>query len=152
MNENIIKNENENAAIPDAQFEVRPVVDITENADGVSLCFEVPGANSKTVDVEVRYGVLYVSAKSSLRRRERPIVYKRAFQLSDSVDVENISAKTEDGILTIVIPKSEKANVNKDSREQFEMRTHKRLIDILEASPKTVDALTHLDLPAGVDI
>ena len=32
------------------------------------------------------------------------------------------------------------------------MRTHKRLIDILEASPKTVDALTHLDLPAGVDI
>ncbi|MFY9665169.1 MAG: 30S ribosomal protein S10, partial [Candidatus Cybelea sp.] len=34
----------------------------------------------------------------------------------------------------------------------FEMRTHKRLIDILQASPKTMDALMHLDLPAGVDI
>ena len=40
----------------------------------------------------------------------------------------------------------------KDAREQFEMRTHKRLIDILMPSPKTVDALMHLDLPAGVDI
>lgn len=40
----------------------------------------------------------------------------------------------------------------KDSREQFEMRTHKRLIDILVPTPKTVDALQRLDLPAGVDI
>lgn len=40
----------------------------------------------------------------------------------------------------------------KDSREQFEIKTHKRLIDILEANPKTTDALMRLDLPAGVDI
>ncbi len=40
----------------------------------------------------------------------------------------------------------------KDSREQFEMRTHKRLIDILNPTPKTVDALMKLDLPAGVHI
>jgi small subunit ribosomal protein S10 len=40
----------------------------------------------------------------------------------------------------------------KDSREQFEIRTHKRLIDILNPSQKTVDALMKLDLPAGVDI
>ena len=40
----------------------------------------------------------------------------------------------------------------KDSREQFEMRTHKRLIDIIQPSAKTVDALMKLDLPAGVDI
>ena len=40
----------------------------------------------------------------------------------------------------------------KDSREQFEMRTHKRLIDILRPSNKTVDALTSLELPAGVEI
>ncbi|HHW99232.1 MAG TPA: 30S ribosomal protein S10, partial [Firmicutes bacterium] len=40
----------------------------------------------------------------------------------------------------------------KDIREQFEMRTHRRLIDILEPTPKTVDALMRLDLPAGVDI
>ena len=40
----------------------------------------------------------------------------------------------------------------KDSREQFEIKTHKRLIDILEANAKTTDALMRLDLPAGVDI
>ena len=40
----------------------------------------------------------------------------------------------------------------KDSREQFEMRTHKRLIDILSPSQKTVETLMRLDLPAGVDI
>ncbi len=41
---------------------------------------------------------------------------------------------------------------DKDSREQFEMRTHKRLIDIVEPSKETIDALQHLDLPSGVDI
>ena len=40
----------------------------------------------------------------------------------------------------------------KDSREQFERRTHKRLIDILDPSQKTVEALMSLDLPAGVEI
>ena len=43
-------------------------------------------------------------------------------------------------------------HIDKKSREQFEMRTHKRLLDILNPSPKTVDSLQRLDLPAGVDI
>ena len=42
--------------------------------------------------------------------------------------------------------------VHKDSREQFEIRVHKRLIDILNPTPKIINALTNLDLPAGVDI
>ncbi|MEK9132289.1 MAG: 30S ribosomal protein S10 [Patescibacteria group bacterium] len=42
--------------------------------------------------------------------------------------------------------------VHKNSREQFEMRTHNRLIDITDSTPKTIDALSHLSLPAGVDI
>ncbi len=41
---------------------------------------------------------------------------------------------------------------DKDSREHFEMRTHKRLIDIHQPTPKTVDSLMRLDVPAGVDI
>src|SRR3954466_4238936 len=48
-----------------------------------------------------------------------------------------------------VIPPPKK---EKDSREHFEMRVHKRLLDILEPSPKTVDSLQRLDLPAGVNI
>ena len=43
-------------------------------------------------------------------------------------------------------------HVNKKAREQFEMRTHKRLIDILEPTPKVVEALMKLELPAGVDV
>jgi small subunit ribosomal protein S10 len=55
---------------------------------------------------------------------------------------------TERSVYTIL----RSPHVNKDSREQFEMRTHKRLIDILDPNPKTIDALMHLDLPSGVDI
>ena len=42
--------------------------------------------------------------------------------------------------------------IDKKSREQFEMRTHKRLLDIFEWTPQTVDALTKLELPAGVEV
>jgi len=43
-------------------------------------------------------------------------------------------------------------NIDKDSREQFEIRTHKRLIDILQPNPKTIDALTQLNLASGVEV
>ena len=43
-------------------------------------------------------------------------------------------------------------HIDKKSREQFELRTHKRLIDIVDSRPQTIDALTKLDLPAGVDV
>ena len=59
-----------------------------------------------------------------------------------------IPLPTENQIYTIL----RSPHVNKDSREQFEMRTHKRLIDVLDPTSKTVDALTRLELPAGVDI
>lgn len=55
---------------------------------------------------------------------------------------------TEKNIFTIL----RSPHVNKDSREQFEMRTHKRLIDILDPTPGTVDSLMRIDLPSGVDI
>ena len=42
--------------------------------------------------------------------------------------------------------------IDKDSQEQFEIRTHKRLIDIIETTTKTIDALTGLDLPSGVEL
>jgi small subunit ribosomal protein S10 len=59
-----------------------------------------------------------------------------------------IPLPTEKNIYTILTA----PNGEKDIREQFEMRTHKRLIDILEPGSKTVEALMRLDLPAGVDI
>ena len=59
-----------------------------------------------------------------------------------------IPLPTEKEIVTIL----RSPHKYKDSREQFEMRTHKRLIDIYNAGSKTVEALTKLDPPAGVDI
>lgn len=59
-----------------------------------------------------------------------------------------IPLPTEKSITTIL----RSPHKHKDAREQFEIRVHKRLIDILSPTPKTVDALMRLDLPAGVDI
>ena len=60
----------------------------------------------------------------------------------------NFPETTEKEVVTIL----RAVHKYKDSREQFEMRTHKRLIDILRPSNKTVEALTGLELPAGVEI
>ena len=59
-----------------------------------------------------------------------------------------IPLPTEKEVFTII----RSPHKYKDSREQFERRTHKRLIDIIETTPKTMDALIHLEIPAGVDI
>jgi len=59
-----------------------------------------------------------------------------------------IPLPTEKQIITIL----RAVHKYKDSREQFEMRTHKRLIDIVNPTPQTVDSLMRLDLPSGVDI
>ena len=59
-----------------------------------------------------------------------------------------IPLPTERNLYTVI----RSPHKDKDSREEFEMRTHKRLIDILDPSSSTVDSLMRLDLPAGVDI
>ena len=59
-----------------------------------------------------------------------------------------IPLPTEKEIVTII----KSPHKHKDSREQFEMRTHKRLIDVLYPTQKTIESLTKLDLPAGVEI
>jgi small subunit ribosomal protein S10 len=59
-----------------------------------------------------------------------------------------IPLPTEKEIFTIL----RSPHVNKDSREQFERRTHKRLIDIVNPNEKTIDSLMHIELPSGVDV
>ncbi|WP_273384604.1 30S ribosomal protein S10 [Enorma phocaeensis] len=59
-----------------------------------------------------------------------------------------IPLPTERNLYTVI----RSPHKDKDSREQFEMRTHKRLIDIIDTTAATVDSLMRLDLPAGVDI
>ncbi|MEW6523278.1 MAG: 30S ribosomal protein S10 [Bacillota bacterium] len=89
-----------------------------------------------------------------LRAFDHQILDQSAMRIVDTAkrtgaDVSGpVPLPTEKSVYTILVA----PNGEKDIREQFEMRVHKRLIDILDPTPKTVDALMRLDLPAGVDI
>lgn len=97
-------------------------------------------------------------AKQKIRIRLKAFDHKILDQSAEKiVDTAKKTGATVSGPIPLPTEKSiytilRSPHVNKDSREQFEMRTHKRLIDISEPTPKTVDALMRLDLPAGVDI
>ena len=82
-----------------------------------------------------------------MAKQQKIRIRLKAYETGASVSGP-IPLPTEKNIYTIL----RSPHVNKDSREQFEMRTHKRLIDIIQPTHKTVDALMRLDLPAGVDI
>lgn len=92
---------------------IRPAADVTDEYDGMEITFELPGVSAQNVELEVKDRLLKLKAKSSLHRRNLPIVYKRAFYLSDAVDADNISARISDGILTLFLPKSECAKTHK---------------------------------------
>ena len=105
MNEEVKKNEQ--------YMEVVPAADIIDSEKNAVISLEVPGANSQTVKVEVKDQILSMEALSSLTYHGMQLLYKRSFQLSNAVDVENISAKTQDGVLTVTLPKSERAKVHR---------------------------------------
>ena len=89
-----------------------------------------------------------------LKAYEHTLIDSACKRISDTV--EKFGAKvagpiplpTDREVITVI----RSPHKNKDSREQFESKTHKRLIDIYSPSTKAVDALMKLDLPAGVDI
>jgi small subunit ribosomal protein S10 len=89
-----------------------------------------------------------------MKAYDHALLDKYAAKIVDTVkktgaDVSGpIPLPTEKEVVTII----RAVHKYKDSREQFEIRTHKRLIDIYSPSAKTVDSLMKLDLPAGVDI
>ena len=89
-----------------------------------------------------------------MKAYDHALLDKYAAKIVDTVkktgaDVSGpIPLPTEKEVVTII----RAVHKYKDSREQFEQRTHKRLIDILNPTPKTMDTLMKLDMPAGVDI
>ncbi|MCF0109069.1 MAG: 30S ribosomal protein S10 [Erysipelotrichaceae bacterium] len=98
-------------------------------------------------------------AKNSVRIRLKAYEHRSLDAASEKI----VKAATEHGAKKVVGPvplPTEKqvvtilrsVHVNKDSREQFEIRTHKRLIEIIGPTQETMDAMTRLDLPSGVDI
>jgi small subunit ribosomal protein S10 len=84
------------------------------------------------------YRVIDRSAKKIIEAAER----------TGAIIAGPIPLPTERSMMTV----NRSTFVHKDAREQFEIRIHKRIIDVLDPNPKTLDALMNLDLPAGVDI
>jgi HSP20 family protein len=93
--------------------EITPAADIVEENDKATVYFEIPGANAQNVKVEVKNSTLTIEALSCLERHGKPVLFKRSFELSDAVDIDNIKAKTSDGVLKLTLPKSESAQIKK---------------------------------------
>ena len=83
-----------------------------------------------------------------LKSFDHKILDTSAAKKSGAQVVGPVPLPTEKEVYTIL----RAVHKDKDSREQFEIRTHKRLIDIVNPTPETVDVLTRLELPSGVDI
>lgn len=103
-----------------------------------------------------------VKAKEDIKQRIRIRLRAYDYRIIDKSAAQIILTAERSGatvIGPIPLPTDRKSmtvirspHVHKDSREQFEMRVHKRLIDVVEPTSKTIDALMSLDLPAGVDV
>ena len=103
-----------------------------------------------------------VNAKEDIKQRIRIRLRAYDYRIIDKSAAQIILTAERSGatvIGPIPLPTDRKSmtvirspHVHKDSREQFEMRVHKRLIDVVEPTSKTIDALMSLDLSAGVDV
>lgn len=124
------------------------------------MCTEILVARTKKIACDEKEGNKMANSKGKqkIRIRLKAFDHKVLDQSSEKI-VETakrtgaevsgpVPLPTEKQIITIL----RAVHKYKDAREQFEIRTHKRLIDIINPTPKTVDALMRLDLPAGVDI
>ena len=94
-------------------YDVRPATDVEETENGAAVTIEIPGVAAAGVELNVKDRVLELSATGTLKRNGLPIRYQRAFELSDAVDVGKITAKTRDGVLTLFLPKSERARIHR---------------------------------------
>lgn len=111
---NVVNEEKKNSCAAKVQMhEMMAIADVLDGEDAVTIWFEIPGASKDTVTIEVKDRVMRVRAESCLRKGGMPIAFHREFQLSDCIDVQGISATTQDGVLTLTLPKSEHAKVHR---------------------------------------
>lgn len=133
----------------------RKVTD-TPGRFAMALCKIVFVEKSITKCRRIRKGKLWTKQKIRIRLKayDHRVIDQSAEKIVETAkrsgaDVSGpIPLPTEKSVYTII----RAVHMYKDSREQFEQRTHKRLIDIVNPTPKTVDALMGLNLPSGVDI
>ena len=95
-----------------------PTADIFETEEALTVVLEMPGVSKENVDINVEEGVLTVEGRIDFQKYEgmRPVYseynvgpYRRSFRLSNQVDQDKISAEMQDGVITLTLPKAEKA-------------------------------------------
>lgn len=110
------------STIPSRQF--MPVTDIFETDQALTLMLEMPGVRKESVDVQVENDVLTISGRIDFSNYEglQPVYteynvgdYARSFQISSKLDQAKIKAQLKDGVMTLVLPKAEKAKPRKIS-------------------------------------
>jgi HSP20 family protein len=101
---------------PEKEEYFQPATDVRETGEELILHFDMPGVSSENVELTVEKGILTVTGKAdpeeqgnAVYRETRIGDYRRVFSLNDSVDTGQINAEMKDGVLTVRIPKSEKA-------------------------------------------
>jgi HSP20 family protein len=119
---NTLVRENQNgSARPQAEQFVVPVASLTENADGYQLQIEMPGVNKEGLEISVENNELTILGRRSLpavdgaaiHRESRPHNYRRVFELDPSIDMAHISAKIDQGVVTVTLPKAEQVKPRK---------------------------------------
>jgi HSP20 family molecular chaperone IbpA len=95
---------------------IRPAVDIFETEQGLTLVADLPGVDKEDLKIDIDQGLLTVQANGkshmkgdSIRREFLHGSFYRQFRLSDEIDSENIAAEMKNGVLTLLLPKSEEA-------------------------------------------
>jgi HSP20 family protein len=108
---------------PQAEQFVAPAASLTETADGYQLMIEMPGVNKEGLEISVENNELTILGRRSLpaidgtpvHREMRSHNYRRAFELDPSIDMAKISAKIEQGVVTLMLPKAEQVKPRKIS-------------------------------------
>lgn len=99
-----------------------PAVDILENEEEIIILADMPGVTSKSVDIDLRESVLTIQGRISPVEGEKEVTvyrefdwgdYLRQFTLSDAIDQEKITAKMDQGVLRLTLPKAEKRKPQK---------------------------------------
>jgi len=113
--------ENRNAVQRRAEQFVTPVASVVEDGDAYLLKVEMPGVNKEGLEISVENNELTITGRRSLaqiegtliHRESRPENFRRGFELDPSIDTSKISARMDQGILTLTLPKAEEVKPRK---------------------------------------
>jgi HSP20 family protein len=118
---NTLVRENRDSELRQSEHFIAPVASIIEDVDGYMLQVEMPGVNKDGLEISVENNELTIIGRRSLPAAEGTLIhresrrenYRRAFELDPSIDADKISAKIDQGVMTLTLPKAEQVKPRK---------------------------------------